>query len=84
MTFDKWWGKLNKEGLADASRVVAQMSWVEASKEVARLERELLAKQALIDRLMLEYCPDEMTPEQLTEWAKHQRPAKDNGITGNH
>jgi hypothetical protein len=27
------------------------------------------AKQAEIDRLMLEYCPDEMTPEQISERA---------------
>ena len=31
------------------------------------------AKQAEIDRLMLEFCPDEMTAEQLGEWAKHQK-----------
>ena len=31
--------------------------------------------QARIDELMLEYCPDEMTPEQLDEWARHQIPA---------
>lgn len=30
-------------------------------------------QQAAIDRLMLEFCPDEMTPEQLEEWEKHQR-----------
>ena len=30
--------------------------------------------QAKIDRLMLEYCPDEMTQEQLNEWAKNQKP----------
>ena len=34
------------------------------------------AKQAEIDRLMLEFCPDEMTPEQIEEWGKHQVPAK--------
>jgi len=34
-------------------------------------ERE--AAQAKIDALMLEYCPDEMTPEQLENWGKHQR-----------
>ena len=28
-------------------------------------------KQAIIDRLMLEYCPEEMTEEQLEEWKKH-------------
>lgn len=40
----------------------------EAADEIERL-------QAKIDALMLEYCPDEMTPEQRTEWAKHQRPS---------
>lgn len=34
------------------------------------LAREPL--QAKIDALMLEHCPDEMTPEQIAEWAKHQ------------
>lgn len=28
--------------------------------------------QAKIDALMLEYCPDEMTDEQLAEWGRHQ------------
>ena len=31
--------------------------------------------QAQIDMLMLEYCPEEMTPEQKETWAKHQVPA---------
>lgn len=33
-------------------------------------------QQAKIDALMLEFCPDEMTPEQLTRWEAHQRAAK--------
>jgi len=28
--------------------------------------------QAKVDALMLEYCPDEMTPEQMDNWGKHQ------------
>lgn len=32
------------------------------------------ALQAQIDRLMLEYCPSEMTPEQIENWKRHQRP----------
>ena len=28
--------------------------------------------QAKIDALMLEYCPDEMTPEQLKTWGENQ------------
>ena len=31
--------------------------------------------KAEIDRLMLEYCPEEMTPEQMANWAAHQKPA---------
>ena len=34
-------------------------------------------QQAEIDRLMLEHCPDEMSPRQLAEWAKHQVAAPD-------
>jgi hypothetical protein len=36
---------------------------------------EVAALQAKIDALMLEYCPNEMTPEQVENWAKHQRKA---------
>jgi hypothetical protein len=31
------------------------------------------AQQEKIDALMLEYCPDEMTHEQIDEWEKHQK-----------
>lgn len=37
--------------------------------------REVSAKQAQIDRLMIEYCPEEMTPEQIENWKRHQVPA---------
>ena len=40
------------------------------------LEQQLAAKQARIDELMLEYCHNEMTEEQLEEWSKHQRAVK--------
>jgi len=45
-----------------------------ASKAVGTDAIESL--QAKIDALMLEYCPDEMTKEQLTNWAEHQAPAQ--------
>ena len=32
----------------------------------------IAAMQAKIDALMLEYCPDEMTPEQVENWKRHQ------------
>lgn len=39
------------------------------------LQSECDALQARIDALMLEYCPDEMTAEQMANWASHQRTA---------
>lgn len=36
---------------------------------------QLAAKQAQIDALMLEYCPDEMGKDQFDEWARNQKPA---------
>lgn len=44
-------------------------------RKFGELEAQLAAKQAKIDSLMLEYCPDEITSEQTAEWANHQRPA---------
>jgi len=46
---------------------------MDCGNEIARLEQQLSAAQAKIDELMLEYCPDEMTQEQIAEYAKHQR-----------
>lgn len=37
-------------------------------------EKDAQSKQAQIDSLMFEYCPSEMTPEQVEEWGRHQRP----------
>lgn len=31
------------------------------------------AQQAIIDRLMLEWCPDEMSKEQMAAWESAQR-----------
>ena len=39
------------------------------------LEEECALLQARIDSLMLEYCPDEMTPEQRANWEANQRAA---------
>lgn len=37
-------------------------------------EKDAAAKQARIDELMLEYCSDEITVEQIAEYMKHQKP----------
>ena len=42
-------------------------------KERDFLLRENAALQAKIDSLMLEFCPEEMTKEQLDNWERHQR-----------
>ena len=39
---------------------------------VARLEAQVAHNQYLIDNLMLEYCIEDMTVEQITNWADHQ------------
>ena len=50
--------------------------WDILREHARQLECELAAKQAEIDRLMLEHCPDEMTPEQIANWERHQKPAQ--------
>ena len=37
------------------------------------LDMEINDKQAKIDALMLEYCPDEMTQEQILDWSNNQQ-----------
>lgn len=37
-------------------------------------DKKIAAQQAKIDCLMLEFCPEDMTPEQMREWGRHQRP----------
>lgn len=38
-----------------------------------KIEKNLAAAQAKIDALMLEYCPEEMTPEQIAKWERYQK-----------
>ncbi len=41
-------------------------------EELAKCKEDAESKQAQIDALMFEYCPDEMTQEQIAEYEKHQ------------
>ncbi len=51
---------------------------LKASRDSLLEHMKLLgAAQAKIDALMLEYCPDEMTEEQMANWERHQVPATD-------
>ncbi|MDE2107127.1 MAG: hypothetical protein KGL39_58520 [Patescibacteria group bacterium] len=69
-------------------RYLLQLAPHQTEREGPKLLRSALAaidgltryaqhQQARIDVLMLEYCPDEMTPEQMEEWGRNQRPVSD-------
>lgn len=53
----------------DASSKWAFLEWRDRAEKA---EAKNAAKQARIDALMLEYCPEEMTEEQIARWKKHQ------------
>lgn len=72
-------------GIPEDYRTVRAIQWSDDGRETGhqfipvgymmhRAANEIEAKQAKIDALMLEYCPDEMTPAQLQNWASHQKP----------
>lgn len=46
----------------------------QAIGDIKELQSRLGALQAKIDELMLEFTPDEMTPDQLHKYSEHQRP----------
>ena len=64
-----------------AAERVAHNDWLKSYQskvttlqaEVARLKGLVAARDARIDALMLEFCPSEMSKEQVANWMKHQR-----------
>lgn len=71
----------SREIVKAVDALLARVKELEA--EFERVTKELNAKQAVIDSLMLEFCPNEMTSEQLAEWARSQRPAPAvSGVSG--
>ena len=44
------------------------------SQLILAYDTEIGHLQARIDALMLEYCPNEMTPEQINNWSACQQP----------
>lgn len=53
----------------------------EAKKEKSHTN-EIAALQSKIDALMLEFCPDEMTPKQYDKWGKSQKVSELNPAKG--
>ena len=48
----------------------------EYASAIETLQQELLASSAKVDALMLEYCPEEMTKEQILNYELYQRSHK--------
>lgn len=61
-----------RQQLASLEQEVEQCCYGE-SLAFAAMRQQLSAAQAKIDELMLEYCPEEKTNEQIAEYEKHQR-----------
>ena len=73
---------MSKEHLLELAAKDAEIqewkdAWLGSNIDNDALRRKLAAAQAKIDALMLEYCPNEMTPEQIKEWGKHQVPVSE-------
>jgi hypothetical protein len=59
-----------------SAAVVEGVEELRAEMPIAKMsDGEIERLQARIDALMLEYCPDEMTPEQIANWERHQKAA---------
>jgi len=63
----EWSGQLT---LANGELRNDNAALVNANEQQAK---RIAHQQYLIDTLMLEYCPDEMTEEQWENWKSHQR-----------
>lgn len=64
-----------------ALRFVAMANTVGREVEANEIVRRTFdSLQAAIDELMLEYCPDEMTEEQMRVYEAHQRVVKPAGL----
>ncbi len=57
-----------KQSIADLSHPNMRMLIEDKKRDEAELEKV----QARLDAVMLEYCPEEMSREQVDNWAKHQ------------
>ena len=58
----------------EAARDSLERVVVKYAKGLESSQARAAALEAKIDRLMWEYCPDEMTDEQKANWARHQVP----------
>jgi hypothetical protein len=59
-----------------ALKMLASLITKPLEEKIAEQQKELGDRQAKIDSLMLEYCPEDMVVCQLENWANHQAPIK--------
>lgn len=88
-TFDTLSAELLRLTRNDADARIAldaDHDWKEMYERAKKAEAELAALQARIDALMLEFCPEDMTEEQVAAWSARQRvvdePQDDNAKEG--
>ena len=58
--------------LSDTFRAGVQFAVKKSNETVVDLAKRNCALQAKIDSLMLEFCSEEMTPEQIERWEESQ------------
>lgn len=58
--------------LSDTFRAGVQFAVKKSNETVVDLAKRNCALQAKIDELMLEYCPEEMTQDQIELWEESQ------------
>ncbi len=71
-------GELRAEVERLQEQLKAYQSLLDASHKLHEIKDRREDKlKAEIDRLMLEFCPEEMTPEQVAEWARNKKPVEE-------
>lgn len=58
--------------LSDTFRAGVQFATRKSNETIVDLAKRNCALQAKIDSLMLEFCPEEMSQEQIERWAENQ------------
>ena len=68
-----------RQQLADEQTMFANLEIVfkQSIDNENALTQQLAECQAKLDSVMLECCPEDMTPEQIATWEKHQVVAKE-------
>lgn len=64
--------KLTGKMLSLQSRMIKEIE--NSYQDLRKTGNQLMAAQAKIDQLMFEFCPEDMTSEQVANWEAHQKP----------